>query len=180
MATRVDISPELVRQLLRHDPATGDLFWLPRPPEMFTSNRGFRVWNAQNAGKPAFNFIVNGYRMGNIFRQRYVAHRVIWAIVHGEWPTSELDHINGDRADNRLANLRQVSVSTNRRNMARPSTNTSGTGGVSWHKRDRRWRAYVKTGGVNRSLGYFATKEEAVAARKAFNAEHGFTERHGS
>src|SRR3546814_10359716 len=107
-----------------------------------TSEHACRNWNAHYAGKEAFTCLSpSGYRQGAILNNSLQAHRVIWAIVFGESPVAQIDHINGDRSDNRLKNLRAVSIQQNRRNMRRPRRNTSGCLGVSRNPGSSTWRA---------------------------------------
>lgn len=87
--------------------------------------------------------------------------------------------MNGDRADNRLTNLRDVSRSANQRNAKMQRNNTSGANGVYWWPARKKWRAEMKIEGVARHLGLYSTREEAAKARAAANAKHGFTLRHG-
>lgn len=181
MATRSDITPELCRQLLRYEPEAGRLFWKPRLPELFAAPRHCSAWNARYAYKEAFTFIGNhGYREGAIHRVNFTAQRVVYAIVHGFWPNGVIDHIDGDRLNNRVENLRDVPQSINLRNASGKSNNTSGETGVSFRPGRGKWRARVMVDGVERSLGHFNTKEEAIAAHKAAMRQDGFTERHGS
>lgn len=173
-------TPATLRKLLSYDPATGLLTWHRRPIEMFTSERIYNSWNTKHAGKEAFTAVTHeGYRSGRIFRKFYSAHRVAWAIHHGAWPIRQIDHINGSKSDNRIANLRDVSPSTNQRNAVRPSNNTSGVCGVSWHKGDRTWQAQITLRGKRRHIGRFADFNDAVAARKAAEVKYGFHPNHG-
>ena len=190
MADRADITPELCRQLLRYDPDSGQLFWLPRPSSMFrdvTVNGGFRsaqaaadAFNVKCAGKEAFTATNDaGYRVGAILGTMQRAHRVAWAIVHGEWP-DQIDHINGGRADNRLANLRAVSNAENHRNEGKPKNNTSGVVGVIWCKQTGKWRAQIKVNYRNVQLGRFSRIEDAAAAREEAKRRYRFDDGHGT
>jgi hypothetical protein len=171
------IDVETLRSVLRCEPETGKLYWMPRPSELFPDKRSANVWNARYAGREAFTAACgDGYRRGTVFYTNLKAHRVIWALVHGEWPADQIDHINGDPSDNRICNLRSVSNAENSRNSARPINNTSGVRGVYWHQSKNKWRARI---GKNISLGYFADFDEAVAARKAAEAERGYHPNHG-
>lgn len=179
------IDQNLLRKVLDYDPDTGDLAWKARPPEMFPASRlspsvRSRSWNTQFAGKPALNCIhKEGYRHGVLFRKNVKAHRVIFAWMTGEWP-EQVDHINGDRADNRWANLRAAYPALNSRNTRLADSNSSGVHGVGWHKATGKWRARITLFGKQSHLGCFSSFGEAVAARKAAEEGHGFTERHGT
>lgn len=191
MATRADITPELCRQLLRYEPETGKLFWLPRPDRMFNDSMchgGVRTaqwaadcWNAKWAGKEAFTAQnESGYQVGAILGHNFRAHRVIWAIVHGEWPENQIDHDDGDRANNRLANIKCATNAENHKNEGRPKNNTSGVAGVFWCKQTGRWRATIKVNYKQHHLGRFATIDEAAAAREAAKVRFGFSDGHGN
>ena len=130
-------SPDLLRKLLRYDPDSGKLYWRERTPDMFTdgqysAERCCLAWNSKCADKEAFTAFRNGYHFGAIFDCLYYAHRVIWAICHGKWPTAQIDHINGDRHDNKIKNLRSVSNAENMRNRKTSEVNTTGVMGVYW------------------------------------------------
>lgn len=168
-------SPTELRQLLRYEAETGKLFWLPRD----TGTRGGRYFNTRYAGKEALTGPTKGYLAGSIRDKPAKAHRVAWAIHFGEWPNGMIDHINQDRADNRITNLRVVGHIENGRNAKRHRTNTSGVTGVGWVKNKCRWRAMIKVGGHNHYIGMFLNFEDAVEARRAAEAEYGFHENHG-
>lgn len=184
MAAKALPSPEVLRQLLRYEPDTGKLFWLPRGPEWFRSEnpraRGqVKVWNARYAGRPALEALSQGYRVGRLFDVLVRAHRVIWAMTTGAWPEGEIDHINGDRADNRMENLREVSSGENGRNKGLRADNTSGQVGVSWSRLEGKWKVLIWRNGKPYSRGTFTNFVDAVRSRKAAEAEFGFHENHG-
>jgi hypothetical protein len=106
------------------------------------------------------------------------AHRIAYKYVHGIDP-DEVDHINGERADNRICNLRSVTATGNRRNMAKPPSNKSGFVGVHWRQDKKKWVAHITLANRYTFLGYFKTKEEAAERRKAAEREHGFHPNHG-
>ncbi len=108
----------------------------------------------------------HGYIALNIKQKPYKAHRVAWAIHHGAWPNGEIDHIDGNGKNNRLTNLRLVTHSQNCKNRKLNSNNNSKNKGVSWYPKYEKWRAYISLDGKWISLGYFTTKEEAIAARQ--------------
>lgn len=177
------VSPATLRQLIAYDPDTGGLFWKVRSAEIMpkASAVSLASWNCRFAGKPALSALTGiGYLHGTVLGKTVKAHRAAWAIYHGEWPDTELDHINGNRADNRIANLRRAGCSLNSRNRSLRSDNTSGSVGVSFHKRMNKWSAYfVPFGGEQKHIGYFETKELAEAARAAAIVDHGYHDNHG-
>lgn len=175
-----DIDAELLRSLLDYDPITGALTWRPRPREMFKRDSLWKRWNSRYAGRGAFLQVSHkGYLTGQIFRTSYRAHRVIWAMMTGSWPPDQIDHINGVRSDNRLANLRAVSGQENMRNQRMPVNNTSGAVGVTWDKRRRRWLANLVVSGRCIYIGSYALKDDAIAARRAAQDRHGYHPNHG-
>jgi hypothetical protein len=174
MAGKPIIDPDELRQLLAYDGMTGKLFWLERNRD----RRGDGIFNAKFAGKEALVCLnAYGYPSGTILGRTYTAHRVVWALVHGEWPALQIDHINGDRSDNRLCNLRHVSGLENDRNKRMPRRNRSGVIGVS-RFRDK-WQARINAGGRIVALGTFASFDDAVAARSAAEKEYGYHPNHG-
>lgn len=173
-------TPETLRKLLSYDPDTGLLTWKRRPIEMFATDRAGKIWNTRFCGKPAFKTDHNaGYRQGKISDKAYLAHRVAYAIHHGAWPASQIDHINGDRSDNRIANLRNVTNAENARNRVLPTDNTSGHMGVSWDGRRCKWHSCIHVRGKRRHIGYFTDIEDAIAARAAADVQYGFHPNHG-
>ncbi|WP_446719173.1 HNH endonuclease signature motif containing protein [Halocynthiibacter sp. C4] len=108
------------------------------------------------------------------------AHRVIWAMFYGRWPAKDIDHINGDRTDNRISNLRHVSRAENARNSSRSSANTSGRTGVYKVKKSGKWNARIRVDGRFINLGFFKEFEAACAARAVAESKYGFSARHGS
>lgn len=172
---------EVLRQLLRYEPETGKLFWKERPVGMFTATESRTQshaqahWNARHAGKEAMIGNHNtGYKWGRIFGRPYLAHRVIWKLVHGYDPAEQIDHINGDRSDNRISNLREASALENGKNGGMRRNNSSGYKGVCWVKRDRRWAAAITSDGKHISLGHHrCPTAAAVAYRKAAQRLHG-------
>lgn len=170
----------MLRKLLRYNPATGKLFWRERPVEMFKSKRSANAWNAKCAGEEAFATDNSyGYLVGSIFDCKYRAHRVIWAMETGEWPTEQIDHEDHDRSNNRFANLRKASNAENARNQSFRCTNTSGITGVYWSKRASKWYAQIKVDGQAIHLGYFSNLPFAAAARTNAKIKYGFHQNHG-
>lgn len=146
---------EYLRSVLHYDPETGIFTWKVR-----TSNR-INVGDATGCPNG------DGYLLISVQSRLYQAHRLAWLYVYGEWPEDQIDHINRNRSDNRIANLRDVSHKQNGQNAGKYSHNTSGHTGVSWHKQSSKWRATIKHNQKKIHLGYFENLEDAVAARKA-------------
>ncbi|MEO0449071.1 MAG: HNH endonuclease signature motif containing protein [Pseudomonadota bacterium] len=175
---------QLFNELLHYEAETGKLYWKERDVRFFkdgkqTADHNCKAWNGRYAGTEAFTATsANGYKVGRIFKRTLRAHRVIWTMVHGEEP-NVVDHINGVRADNRLTNLRSVTASQNSQNMRMRDSNTSGVTGVSFHKQRGRWQAYITVNNKAQNLGHFDNKDDAIAARKAAEIEHGFHPNHG-
>lgn len=174
-----------VVRVLKADFETGKLYWLPRTPDMFTdgkyqAERVCSLWNRKLAGKEAFTANLNGYRQGEIFGRHSKAHRVLWLLYTGKWPSADIDHINGIRSDNRIENLRVVSRAENLKNQRLRTNNTSGVTGVSWDKRSGKWHAHIQVNVRRKHIGYFTKISDAIAARKAAEVEYGFHANHGS
>lgn len=165
-------SLEVLQQTVDYDPHTGILTWRYRVNERPS-------WNSRHAGKPAINSISpEGYRRGYLLGVMTLAHRVAYAIFVNRTDIGFIDHINGDRADNRAINLREVSRAENAKNKTLPSNSTSGHIGVS-QTYDGRWRAHITVNNKMRHLGRFLAIEDAIAARDAAELEHGFHPNHG-
>lgn len=169
---------ELLRQLVECD-QNGNLTWLPRTKETH-SGRDVHRWNTRYAGKPALTArCTKGYFTGSIHSMRFFAHRVVWALHHGAWPSMFIDHINGKAADNRIENLRDVSNSENARNAKTYSTNTSGRTGVHYQTALRKYAAYIRVADRKMHLGFYDNLDDAIAARVTAERAHGFHENHG-
>lgn len=175
------IPPAALVELIDYDAATGALLWRKRElkwfkPSAVTAEHGMARWNRNFAGKPAISNLTNeGYFGGELLGRSVLAHRVAWAIIHGAWPCDEIDHINGNRTDNRIENLRLASRTINVRNRQRRSDNTSGTDGVCWHAAAGKWR--VRLG--RKHIGIYADLQDAISARKEAEAIAGYHVNHG-
>lgn len=170
--------------ILEYDEHTGVLTWLPRPlSEFYVSNTLRRAaicetWNKRFAGKQAFTAISCGYHVGAVRREIFLAHRVIWKMVYGSDPIG-VDHIDGNRQNNRLVNLREADQAINSKNSSMSKANTSGRIGVAYHKQAKRWRAYITVDRKQLALGLFTSIEDAIEARRDAEHFYGFHENHG-
>lgn len=135
--------------------------------------------NSVKIGEEAGNVGGTGYRHIYVNGRRFLAHRLAFLYVTGEFPIGEVDHINGERSDNRWTNLRAVSNVQNSRNQKKPVTNTSGHIGVCWHSAASKWMAQIQLGRRNKYLGLFDKIEDAVSARIEAQLRHGFHQNHG-
>lgn len=147
-----DALRQYLRRYLRYDPADGNFYYTSSPPRSRAKvgSVAGRVWN-------------RGYRVIVIQETEFPAHRLVWFIHHGCWPSQLIDHINGDRCDNRLANLREATHSQNQANKAWMPNNTSGFKGVSAGSGGK-FRAQIHIAGKQHYLGTFKTGQEAHAA----------------
>lgn len=154
-----DVAPaptrEQLAELLSYDDETGVFTW-----------RRHGV-NALRAGAVAGRVNRQGYVVIKVSQRQYRAHRLAWFMVYGTWPAGQIDHINGQRADNRIANLRDVSRSVNCQNQRKAmSSNTTGLLGVRRFPRNKTnpFAAAITVAGKSLHLGYHPTAEEAHAA----------------
>lgn len=150
-----------VRENLSYDPETGIFHWIkPNIGRKLGSVAGHRC-------------SISGYVEIRMCGRLHRAHRLAWVHVHGEWPKHEIDHVNRDRRDNRIANLRSATRAENARNVPSHAGSTSKYRGVSWNAARGKWVAQIYIGGRNRRLGTFADEDAAhrayrAAADKAF------------
>lgn len=176
---------ELLKACLDYDPLTGALIWRTRPEWTFTPQEGrtpshiANAWNAAWAGKPALASVAkNGYLRGTINGTTFYAHRIIWKLVNGTEP-EEIDHDDGNRSNNVLANLFERTREDNLKNRRLSRNNTSGYHGVSFSKRHNLWQASIYHGKKPIHLGWFKEKADAVQARKNGEKLHGYNPNHG-
>ena len=145
--------PALVRQYFDYNPETGELRW------RIGSRRRAAGSIAGTPAKSEKNRVIVGFQ-----GKTYKAHTIIWAYQTGKWCDNQIDHINENPSDNRWNNLREATKSQNMMNISKIISNTSGYKGVGFHKKRKKWRAYIKADGKFYHLGLFETKEEAADA----------------
>lgn len=157
------------------------LVWRERDSTEFPDASYATAWNGLNAGNPvAIKLGSNGYFAVRFHGRWFAAHRLIWALTFGCWPKGDLDHINGDRTDNRLENLRDVSRQENARNAKLRKDNRSGCVGVRQNKsRNNKWIAEITVDGRRQQVGTFVEKDAAILARQIASEAHGYSARHG-
>lgn len=164
---------ERANELFRYEPGSGKLFW-----KAITTNR---VRVGDEAGSPCkstgyINVVVDG--------KGYTLHRIAILLSTGKYEKgTQVDHINHDRSDNRLENLRVVSHAVNMRNQSKRNTNKTGITGVIIRYTQRGTKRYAANITVNYKsifLGNYDTLEEAAAARLEAEKLYGFHENHGT
>lgn len=175
----MEITQDYLAECFTYDPTTGVLTWKKRPLSHFKNAPGMRVFNSRFAGMAAGSRNRLGYTIVRVGGKGCGAHRLIWLLQTRAWPPEDIDHVDGDKSNNRFANLRAVSHAKNMKNTTLCARNTSGTVGVSWYKPPKKWRAQIQVSGRSKHLGYFTNKAEAITARKAAEAKYKFHPNHG-
>jgi hypothetical protein len=147
------LTQEELKLLLDYSPETGHFSWRG-------NRRGVAPWRKTGNIRP------DGYLRICVNRVSYLGHRLAWLYVTGEWPQFDIDHIDGNPLNNAFANLRDVAVSSNVQNIKKATQRNSSSKllGVSYHNRDKLWRARIMVKGKNVTLGYFKDKEKAHEA----------------
>lgn len=167
---------------MSYDPMRGALTWRKRPDSHFfncskTKQHQAAIWNRKYFGYEALSGVSNnGYKSGSLSGVKLLAHRVCWAIFYGEWPDGEIDHIDGNRLNNKISNLRCVSRSENAKNL---SVKSGELRGVYWYPQTSRWVAKIQSEGIQYHLGYFRNKQDAIKARRDAEDKYGFHKNHG-
>jgi hypothetical protein len=155
---------ERLKSVLAYDPASGNFTWLVERTRYAGITKIGEIAGTKKLSKRKDG----GYIIVGAFRKFYRAHRLAyWFMTGHQVPKGfEMDHINGNRADNRWENLRVVTRAQNSMNHKLSSQNISGTRGVSWDARAKRWLARITVNGKLTCLGIHKTLESAVAARR--------------
>jgi hypothetical protein len=166
------ITAEIAREFLDYDPENGILRWKRRDKCWFKREQDYKTWNARFAGQASGCFGGEGYLYTAIFHHLFRTHRVIWLIVYGVWPSEQVDHINGDRIDNRQVNLRLANNAQNAVN--RPANKRKLPRGVSLHHNGS-YRAQIGSGPSHEHLGLFDNPEDASVAYEVA-AKHRYRE----
>jgi len=161
------LTQAILKDLLHYDSETGIFTW--------TDNAAPKVKNTRAGRKHN-----DGYELIAIDYVSYLSHRLAWMYVYGEFPKNMIDHINGVRTDNRIANLRESTLQQNNHNRKLNSNNKSGVKGVYWNKQNKSWHARIKVNGVNKHIGSFKNIDDAEKAiRNEREKLHGQFAKHG-
>jgi hypothetical protein len=142
---------------------------------LFDYQDGFLVWKKSigrvKAGKKVETVNNRGYVMFQFQKKHYCAHRIIWLLANGRMPNM-IDHIDGNKQNNLLDNLREVDNTLNHWNEWKRSTNKSGHKGVWWHKQSKRWEAACRVNGKQKTVGRYERIEDAIEAVRKFREQH--------
>lgn len=166
MKAKEQLTSEYVAKRLNYNPETGIFTWKTPASKRF------------KPGDIAGTTHKSGYIKITLDSVPYWAHRLAWLCYYKEWPKGEayqIDHINGNKADNRICNLRLVTNKKNTRNHKMYSHNTSGVTGVCFNEQSRKWYAQINVGNKQIHLGSFYNFQDAVTARKQAEKEYGYT-----
>ena len=150
----------------------------------YNSQTGLFTWKVNRGGATKKNNIAgcvasDKYIVLTLFEKQYKAHRLAWLYVYGVFPSGNIDHINGNKQDNRIDNLRDVSHAKNSQNLSLDKRNKSGKTGVCWHIVSKKWIVNISVNKKAIHLGYFISLEDAIKKRLEAEMEYGFHKNHG-
>lgn len=153
---------------MSYDKETGVFIWINKRPRS----------NAK-VGSIVGSIDAYGYLRVKFKGKIYKLHRLAWLYMYGEFPDGDIDHINHNKLDNRISNLRVVTPRENTYNKPKSKNNTSGVTGVYWCRQTKKWKASIRVDGEFIHLGYYALFSDAVNARKNAEILYGFHSNHG-
>jgi hypothetical protein len=172
---KTELTAEYVREALDYNPETGDLVWKARPIWHFKDRRIMDSWNSRYVGlgagtpvNPSSKDRNNYYLHMLLDKKSYLVHRIIWMHVHGSFPEEQIDHINNDRKDNRLTNLREATAAQNQHNKPLQVNNTSGSKGLYFDKTAKSWLVRVNREGKTVFCERRKSREEAEKALREY------------
>lgn len=154
-----DITQEELKSMFDYDSENG---WLIR------KFRFGKLYNKPCGHKPASR----GYGKIKINREWYATHRLIWLYHYGEWPSEFIDHIDGNKVNNRIENLREVNQQANCHNYKILKKNTSGFPNVYWHESLKKYRVRIEVSNKPIHIGYYSSYEESVLVAMIAKIEH--------
>lgn len=160
--TKKIITQSQLKKMLRYDPKTGLFTWI------------IKAANCIKVGDIAGHQEKNGYHVNVLRNKKYLSHRLVWLYVNGYLPENEIDHINRDKSDNRISNLRETTRQCNMRNKDIQKNNKSGVVGVFCFKSRKKYLATIGISGKLIHLGYYINIKDAVKARWVAECKYGF------
>lgn len=147
------LRPEEAKSIWSYDSETGLISWRERPVEAFSSENHWKRFCEKSEGKICGTITKRGYVVVSYNGYQYYAHRIAWVVCYGEWPLEYIDHVDRDKLNNRIDNLRVVDPKKNSRNVSMSSRNSSGIVGVSYDESTEVWRA--RWSNLDGTRGYF-------------------------
>lgn len=178
---KIELTQEIVKELLHYDPETGHLYWKERDIKWFAGKdhhpeKIMRGWNTRYKNKEALAHLNDdGYKTGNILYKFSFAHRIIWLWNFGGPIPKELDHKNKIKTDNRLENLFSSNRSENLKNKGKYKNNTSGITGVLFDKKKEHWCPNICVDGKRIWGKRTKNLEEAIQTRRNLELKYGYT-----
>jgi|SRR5450631_139685 len=160
------LTQEYLKECVDYNRDTGIFIWLHRPECHFKNKRSFKQRNAARTGKQTGSFDGKGYYTISIDNKSYLSHRLAWLYEYGKFPENDIDHVDGNRLNNRISNLREATRLQNMQNQRAPRGNNKTTNllGVSLIPSSGKFRARVTVAGKTLFSGCYKTKEEAAIA----------------
>lgn len=159
----MNITQEYLKRKFDYNETTGELF------RKTTGRSCGAIFKKENGKK---------YKKIMINYKNHLFHRIVWLYVYGNFPVT-IDHIDGNGLNNKLSNLRNVSLSENAKNARLHKSNKSGVCGVSFNKQRRKWCSLIYNNGVKHELGFFNDFFEAICSRKSAEIKYGYHINHG-
>jgi hypothetical protein len=152
--------------------------------DLFDYKDGVLFWKTTPSrkipiGSKAGTITAKGYIRIKINGRLYYAHRLVYLLETGTYP-KQLDHVNGDKSDNRIKNLRECDVSQNNLNRKKPRNNSSGIKGISWHAISKKWMVSLQIAGEQKYFGLYKDIDQAKSVIEAMRHKyHGDFTNHG-
>lgn len=163
---------------MTYDPAKEDQYQVLSPEILYDDARYIYnfttgvIYSKPKRGKELMCIGTNGYNRTTVNGKIQLVHRVLYKKCFGAIPEGmEIDHINGNRLDNSINNLRVVTKSQNQQNKRKSFGTSSKYKNVTWHKAHQKWQVQFSVQGKQKHFGYFATEEEAAAKAKQARRE---------
>ena len=158
------LTQEYLKECLNYNPETGVITWKERPEKHFKTVSAFKMWNTRYCGKSAGSVNGKGYIHMPINGKSFSAHRLAWMYVYGQLPSKHIDHIDENKLNNKISNLRDTSREVNQQNISQPRINNkTGFRGV-YKRKNGKYTASISFDSKNKWIGDFDTPQQAHAA----------------